>query len=250
MKKTVKTIMITLFMISLLAACSNNTVDETLIIGYDNTFVPMGFLDEAGETVGFDIDLATEVFQRLEVDFLFQPIDWSMKEAELNNGNIDLLWNGYTLTEERQKLVSYTDAYLENSQVMVTLHDSQIVTKADLVDKTIATQQGSSSLTAIERDALLNEVSLNLYDTFDQAFRDLEIGRIDALVVDEILAFYYINQRDANQYQILEEVLEEEIFVVAFRKDDTDLRDLVNEALNELKADGTFDTYYEKWFSH
>ena len=95
---------------------TNNDVSDKneIIIGYDNTFVPMGYLDENGDTVGFDVDLATEAFKRMDINMKFQSIDWSMKEAELNSGNIDVIWNGYTLTEERKEKISYTDSYLDN----------------------------------------------------------------------------------------------------------------------------------------
>ena len=111
----------------------NSTIDkETLIVGIDDAFAPMGFRDDSGKIVGFDVDLAKEVIERLGKEVEFQPIDWSMKETELNSGNIDAIWNGYSLTEERKQKVAYTDAYMQNSQLIVTLKDSSIKTKKDL----------------------------------------------------------------------------------------------------------------------
>lgn len=247
--KYIKCAVITLLMIFSLGGCTNETKSpNTLVIGYDNTFVPMGFLDKNGETVGFDVDLANEVFTRLGYTIQFQSIDWSMKETELNSENIDLLWNGYSLTEERKKLVAYTDAYLTNKQIIITTNDSSVKSKQDLFTINVGTQQGSASLTAIENEPGFETLTPFLYETFDQAFRDLEIGRIDAIVVDESYARYYMNQKGVDNYKVLNEDFGEEVFVVAFRQSDTHLRDQVNDGITDLKADGTFDEIYNKWF--
>lgn len=235
------------------AGCSKTEKnDNEVIVGFDNTYFPMGFMDENGDTVGFDVDLAKETFKRLGMDVTFQPIDWSMKETELNTGNIDMIWNGYSLTEERKQKVAYTDSYMENEQLIITLNGSAIKSKNDLYGKTIGTQQGSAGLAAIEKETKLVE-SLKgkkpvLYDTFDKAFRDLEAGRIDAMVVDETLARYYISQKGEEKYSILEDNFGEESYVVAFRKDDTEFRDKVNNTINELKEEKIFDEIYTKWF--
>mgnify|MGYP004691149141 CR=1 FL=1 len=110
---------------------------NTVIIGMDDTFVPMGFKNEKGDIVGFDVDLAKEAFKRMNLKVIFQPIDWSMKETELTNGNIDLIWNGYTMTPEREKKVAFTNSYLKNRQVVVTLSNSNINTLKDLKGKTV-----------------------------------------------------------------------------------------------------------------
>lgn len=256
MKKVLKKygVMLLIFIMSVLGAgCSKaEKNDNEVIIGFDNTYFPMGFMDENGDTVGFDIDLAKETFNKLEMDVKFQPIDWSMKETELNTNNIDMIWNGYTLTEERKQKVSYTDPYMKNKQLIITLSDSDIKNKSDLYNKTIGTQQGSAGLEAIEKekDLVENLKGKNpvLYDTFDKVFRDLEAGRIDAMVADETLARYYISQKGEEKYSILEDNFGEEIYVVAFRKDDTELRDKVNNTINELKNEKIFDEIYSKWF--
>lgn len=248
--KNMKSIITMMLMLVILGACANNSKNsDTLVIGYDNTFVPMGFLDENGKTVGFDVDLANEVFNRLDYNIQFQSIDWSMKETELNSGNIDLIWNGYSLTKERKQLVAYTDAYLQNKQIIITKADSSVKSKQDLLTANVGTQQGSASLNAIENEKGFETLKPFLYENFDQAFRDLEIERIDALIVDETYARYYLNQKGLTNYVILDENFGEEDFVVAFRQQDTELRDEVNEMLSELKADGTFDQIYNKWFT-
>lgn len=253
LKKLIMGLAVLVIMVGVVGCNKKNVAsnDNEIVIGYDNTYFPMGYLDDNGDTVGFDVDLATETFKRLNMDVKFQSIDWSMKETELNSGNIDAIWNGYSLTEERKTKIAYTDAYMKNSQLIVTLKSSVIKSKEDLKGKIVGTQQGSAGLEALEKDAdILNSLdgSPILYDTFDKVFRDLEAGRIDALVGDETLVKYYISKKGEEKYKILDDNFGTEDYVVAFRKDDTELRDKVNNTINEIKDDKSFDEIYNKWF--
>lgn len=257
MKKISKKLIMGLAVLAIMVGavgCNKKNVTSDyneIVIGYDNTYFPMGYLDDNGDTVGFDVDLAKETFKRLNMDVKFQSIDWSMKETELNSGNIDAIWNGYSLTEERKAKVTYTDAYMKNSQLIVTLKNSTIKSKEDLNDKVVGTQQGSAGLEALEKDSeILNSLdgSPILYDTFDKVFRDLEAGRIDALVGDETLVKYYISKKGEEKYKILDDNFGTEDYVVAFRKEDIELRDKVNNTINEIKDDKVFDEIYNKWF--
>lgn len=257
MKKVLKKLTMGLAVLAIMigvVGCNKKDVasnDNEIVIGYDNTYFPMGYLDDNGNTVGFDIDLSKETFKRLNMNVKFQSIDWSMKETELNSGNIDAIWNGYSLTEERKEKVAYTDEYMKNSQLIVTLKDSSIKNKEDLKGKIVGTQQGSAGQEALEKDTeILNSLdgSPILYDTFDKVFRDLEAGRIDAIVGDETLVKYYISKKGEEKYKILDDNFGTEDYVVAFRKDDTELRDKINKTINEIKEDKTFDEIYNKWF--
>jgi len=236
------------------SAVSETGIKDTLVMGLDDTFAPMGFKDEKGEIVGFDVDLAKEVAERLGVEITFQPIDWAMKETELNSGNIDLLWNGYTITEERKEKVLFSDAYLSNRQIIVTMADSTIEAKADLAGKVVASQQGSASVDAVNADesdilAAFKDGALVLYPTFNDVFNDLESGRSEAIVVDEVLGRYIMKQKGADKYKILEENFGEEEYGVGVRKEDTALCEAINETLDEMRADGTYDEIYGKWFA-
>jgi polar amino acid transport system substrate-binding protein len=221
-------------------------------LGFDDTFVPMGFKNEKGEIVGFDIDLSKEVFKRIGIEVKFQSIDWSMKETELNTGNIDLIWNGYTITDERKEKVAFTKPYLENRQIIITLANSNINSKADLKDKAVAAQNGSSSLDAINSEP---EIAANfkggspiLFDTNNEALMDLEAGRTDAVVADEILARYYITERGQEKYKVLSEDFGKEEYGIGIRKDDKELLQKVEKALDDMRSDGTFAKISEKWF--
>ena len=190
-------ILISIVILSILIfGCSSKKIEtekdsNTVIIGIDDTFVPMGFKNEKGDIVGFDVDLAKEAFKRMNLKVIFQPIDWSMKETELTNGNIDLIWNGYTMTPEREKKVAFTNSYLKNRQVIVTLSNSNINTLKNLKGKTVTTQDGSSSLDTLFENPELTKSFKNgepvLFDSFNDCFMDLEAGRSDAVVCDEIL---------------------------------------------------------------
>ncbi|MDO5038053.1 MAG: amino acid ABC transporter substrate-binding protein [Tissierellia bacterium] len=226
--------------------------DRTYIMGLDDTFAPMGFRDESGEIVGFDVDLAQDAAKRMGIDLDLQPIDWAMKEAELDAGNIDFIWNGYSVTPERAEKVDLSEPYLENSQIIIVMADSDVKTKADLAGKTVTLQAESSALDALNADEEFR-ASLGAdpveYATNVECFKDLEAGRSDAMVADGVLARYYIKQNGEENYRILEEDLGKEEYAVGIKKGNTALLEALNQALADQKADGTYDEIYSKWFS-
>jgi len=168
----------------------------TLILGLDETFPPMGFRDEKGDIVGFDIDLAKEVCARLNVELVLQPIDWSAKEMELSTKSIDCIWNGMSITDERVESMNISKPYIANRQVIVVAEDSGIAAKADLAGKKTATQAGSAALEAILAEAALTPDVANPfgeiveYASYDDAWLDLKAGSVDALVIDEVYIRY------------------------------------------------------------
>ncbi|GAA0084647.1 amino acid ABC transporter substrate-binding protein [Clostridium sp. CTA-7] len=230
-----------------------NSIDkDELILGFDDTFVPMGFKDENGEYTGFDIELAKEVGEKLGKTIKFQPIDWSMKETELNNGNIDFIWNGYSVTEERKENVEFSKVYLNNRQVIITLANSKINSKADLKGATVGAQNQSSAVDAIEADKDIvksfKDSKVVTFETNNEALMDLEAGRLDAVVADEILIKYYINQRGAEKYKILNDDFGKETYAVGMRKDDKELVDAFNKVLDEIIKEGKAGEISKKWF--
>lgn len=225
---------------------------DEIVVGLDDTFVPMGFKNESGDIVGFDVDLANSVGKKLNKKIKFQPIDWSMKETELDNGNIDLIWNGYSITDERKQKVEFSKPYLNNTQVIVTLADSNIKTKSDLKGKKVGAQNGSTAVDAVEKEADLmksfNGGKLVTFEDNNAALMDLEAKRLDAIVVDEILARYYMKARGQEKYKILTENFGSEQYGVGIKKGDTKFVDAFNKALNEVIADGTAGEISKKWF--
>lgn len=165
-----------------------------LILGLDETFPPMGFRDEKGEIIGFDIDLATEVCSRLGVKLKLQPIKWTAKEMELSGKTIDCIWNGMSVDDERIEKFDLSKPYIANKQIIIVSEESGIKTKADLAGKRIGVQADSSAIGAVQADKATADsfASLDQYDSNDDAYLDLKAGRIDALVVDEVYGRYMI----------------------------------------------------------
>lgn len=225
---------------------------DTLVLGFDDTFAPMGFKDENGEVVGFDIDLAKAITEKMGKAIEFQTIDWSMKESELNAGNIDFIWNGYTITDERKEQVAFGTPYLKNRQIIVTLADSAINSKADLAGKVVGAQTGSSAVDAIAADADVQATFKDgkpvTYESNNDVLMDLEAGRIDAAVADEIIVRYYISKKGEDKYKVLEDDFGDEEYGVGMRKDDTALVEAFNKAYADLKAEGKLAEISTKWF--
>ncbi len=219
------------------------------VLGLDDSFPPMGYRNADNEIVGFDIDLAKEVAKRLGVKFRAQPIDWDSKEKELNTGNIDCIWNGLTITEERQKVLCFSKPYLSNEQVVVVRNDSSFKSLSDLKGKSIALQQGSSAEDAVNDNPDFKN-SVKEIVPLEQnliALNDLVMKGVDGVVMDSIVAEYAISH-SGFPLHVLEQALAEEKYGIAFRKTDDKLRDEVQKILEEMAADGTVDRISTEWF--
>lgn len=222
---------------------------QSIVIGLDDHFPPMGFRDDKNEIVGFDIDLAREAGKRLGVEVSFKPIDWSAKEAELSGKRIDVLWNGLTITEERKANILFTKPYLENRQIIVVTGKSAIQTKAGLAGKVVGVQDGSSAVDAVEKDAATAKAIKELKKFSDNvtALMDLSVGRLDAIVVDEVVGRYYTSKKP-DEYRVLEDNFGAEEYGVGMRKDDAELGTKLDKALDDMKADGAAAAISTKWF--
>ena len=218
-------------------------------MGLDDSFPPMGFRNERNEIVGYDVDLAKEVARRMGVELVLQPIDWAAKEQELNTNQIDCIWNGFTITEERRQNVLFSPPYLRNSQVIVVKGNSQLQTMRDLAGKTVGTQAGSASIEAIDKapqfkSSLRGDVIT--YKDFLTALMDLDVGGIDAVVIDLVVANDNIN-RSGKPFRILRENLGDEEFGVGFRLNDKALADRVWATLLDMARDGTVARIATQW---
>lgn len=258
--KKFKLLLMTLCLGLCLTACSGKdsgekpaqTEEKTkYIVGLDDTFVPMGYRDENGDLVGFDVDLAKEAAKLMDIDLEFLPVDWNYKEAELDAGNIDFIWNGYSITPEREKNILFSKPYMDNTQLILVPEDSPIESKADFKGKKVALQADSSALEAVEKDQAFVESlggPLVEYPTNIEAFKDVESGRSDGLVVDEVLARDYLKKNPQVKMKILDENFGEEKFAVGMRKDDKELAEKLDKALDELKENGKFEEIRNRYF--
>ena len=259
MKKTVLTVLAIVAMISVVAGCKkksaqDNSLNDLLargefVLGLDDSFPPLGFRDDNNEIVGYDIDLAKEVAKRLGVNFRAQPISWDAKEQELATGNIDCIWNGLTITPERLEALSFTKPYLDNEQAVVVTQASGYTTLAELAGKTIGLQAGSSAADAVEASPEF-KASLNSITEFKDnvtALNDLEIGGVDGVVMDSVVANYSIAQT-GEPFEVLEQALANEEYGIGFRRKETELRAEVEKILRAMAADGTIAAISVKWF--
>lgn len=230
------------------AAETAEAAGGTLIVGFDQDFPPMGFVGDNGEYTGFDLDLAKEVASRLGLEYKAQPVAWDSKDMELESGNIDCIWNGFTITG-REDDYTWTTPYMANKQVFVVANDYDIKSQADLAGKVVEVQADSSAEAALKENQDLANTFGQLLTTpdYNTAFMDLEQGAVDAVAMDVIVAGYQIKQRNAD-FKILDDSLSEEEYGVGFKKGNTELRDKVQGALEEMAADGTLAKISDEWF--
>jgi polar amino acid transport system substrate-binding protein len=223
---------------------SNQTANDenTFIVGFDAEFPPYGYMDDNGSYVGFDLDLAKEVCERNNWTFKAQPIDWDAKDAELDSGSIDCIWNGFTING-RENDYTWSEPYIDNKQVVVVKSDSGINSLDDLAGKNVETQKDSSALSALQGD------NKTLADTFAQlvevadyntAFMDLKSGACDAVAIDIGVAQYQVTSQDnPDEYKILDDSISSEQYGIGFKKGNDDLKDQVQKTLDEMFKDGT-----------
>lgn len=221
----------------------------TLVIGLDDTFAPMGFRDENNELVGFDIDLGRAVCEVLGVEAEFQPIDWDSKEMALAAGTIDCVWNGMSITPEREEAMALSQAYLNNKIIVMTAPGVTIETKEDLANYNIGIQAGSAALEAVQADEIYSSIQdkLTEYPTYDEVILDVQAGRLDCMIIDEVYGNYKNAQLD-NIFGTAPFDFGDDLYAIGFRKGDTQLCENVNDALNQLIEDGTAAQISTDWF--
>lgn len=256
MKKLFAAILVVMMMVGGFAHAEDNSIayiqeKGTFILGLDDSFPPMGFRDENNEIVGFDIDVAKVVAEKLGVAFEAKPIDWAAKELELANKEIDCIWNGMSITPEREESMSMTFPYLNNQMIFYVKADSGIATVEDLAGKTVAVQNGSYAEDLLNGDfadlaATFTEVLG--YEEYLTALMDLQVGGCDAVLVDLVVGEYKVTGMGASDL-IAGPALADDNYGIGFRKEDVALRDKVQEILIELKNDGTLAEICKAWFT-
>jgi polar amino acid transport system substrate-binding protein len=249
-KRLVTIILIVAAALVIFTGCSKSASKEEdkLVIGIDDKFAPMGFRDEDNNIVGFDIDYAKAAAEKMGKEVTFQPIDWKTKEAELSSGRIDLIWNGYTITDERKEKVLFTKPYLKNAQVIVTLADSELTKLDDLEGKVVGLQSLSSASDALNASPAKEKIkTVTEFADNVQALTDLKSGRLDAVVIDEVVIKYYMAQ-EGKTFKVLEESLAPEEYGIGVKKGNEELLEKLQKALDEMNEDGTAASISEEWF--
>lgn len=241
-------------------AADENTSDLTgwayiedkgeLIIGLDDTFAPMGFRDESGELVGFDIDLANAVSEELGVEIKFQSIDWDAKEMELTSKRIDCIWNGMSATPERMEKMALTDKYINNSIIVMAKDDTIKVEKAeDLAKYNVATQADSAALEVLKANEAYDSYAdkISEYKTYDEAIMDMQAGRIDCIAVDQVLGEYKNSKMDKKMV-VCDYNFGDDFYAIGCRVEDTDVAAKITEGLAAVIESGKAEEISDKWF--
>ena len=235
------------------AADNNKTANEETVefkVGFDAEYPPYGYMDDDGSYTGFDLELAAGVCDYWGWELKYVPIDWDSKDMELQSGTIDCIWSGFTING-REDDYAWSDPYVENSQVVIVAEDGGITDLAGLADKTVGVQADSAALSLLQDEEGQKELAdtfkeIREFGNYNTAFAELLAGTVDAVAMDIGVAQYQLESRGEG-FTLLDEYLNEEEYGIGFRKDDTELRDQVQEAVNALKEDGTFDRLAEKY---
>lgn len=258
-KKTLALILAVLSCVLCFVACGSSDTEAgwnyiqsngKIVVGLDDTFAPMGFKDENGTLVGFDIDLARAVGEELGVQVEFKSIDWNAKEMELSSKKIDCIWNGMSATEERQQSMSLTNKYLNNRIVIMTLKaDVKVASVDDLAKYNIGTQADSAALEVMLANdkAASYKDKIKEYPTYDEAILDMEAGRIDCIVVDEVLGEYKNSKRET-KLTLCEYNFGDDFYAIGCRKEDKDVAEKINGAIAKLIENGKAADISNKWF--
>ena len=226
---------------------------KQFIVGFDAEFPPYGYMDDNGEYVGFDLDLAAEVCKRNGWKLVKRPIAWDSKDSELATGAISCIWNGFTMNG-REDDYTWSTAYVDNSQVVIVKKDSNVHKLSDLKGKRLIVQSDSSALAALTGDDATKEnkkLAASLKDLqqvadYNSAFMNLESGMVDAIAMDIGVASYQMSAKGDN-FRMLDERLSSEEYGIGFKKGNTKLRDEVQKTLLTMLADGTFEQIVNKW---
>lgn len=247
LKKAVAAVMAVTTLALAFGGCGKKD-DKKFIVGFDQEFPPMGFVADDGSYAGFDLDLAKEAAKRMGREFVAQPIAWDSKDQELATGNIDCIWNGFTMSG-REDGYTWSEPYMANNQVVVVKAGSEIKSLADLAGKKVAVQKDSSGLAALNDNAALTDTFAELVelDSYLNAMMELEMGSVDAIVMDEIVARYEI-KTSGKPFAVLDEAVASEEYGVGFQLGNTALRDEVQKVMDEMAADGTMAEISKKWF--
>ena len=246
--------------VAALAGCSSNSSEGSdaasgdvaasneLIVGFDQSYPPYGFVGDDGNFTGFDLDLAAEVAERNGWTVKYEPIDWDAKDTLLNSGAITCIWNGFTM-EGREDDYAFSDPYMLNGQVIVVKADKGIASLADLAGKNVITQTDSAALDVLEgdrADLAATFANLETIAEYNTAFMQLESGAVDAVACDLSIAQYQMSAKP-DAYVMLDETLSSEHYAVGFKKGDTETAEKVSQTLKEMYEDGTVEELCNKY---
>ena len=244
-KRVISAILCGMMAASLLGTVAFADETKTFTVGFDAEYPPYGYMGDDGEYTGFDLELAQAVCDLEGWELVKTPINWDSKDMELDSGSIDCIWNGFTMTG-REDDYTWSQPYVDNSQVMVVKKEAGISALSDLAGKTVGVQAASAALQVLQDEE--QQKALQEFADYNSAFVELQAGAVDAIAMDIGVAKYQIENRDnGDDYEILDEHLNSEQYAIGFKKGNTELCDIVSADLDKLLEDGTFDKLAEKY---
>ncbi|WP_461207660.1 ABC transporter substrate-binding protein [Clostridium sp. DL1XJH146] len=284
MKKILALMLTVILGLSVLAGCAGNTEEETsnnsntavenetdgeatdeeaegdgslvrvqelgvITIGVDDSYPPMEYRDDSDNLVGFDVDLAAALGEKLGVEMEFIPTEWNGILLALQSKKFDIILSSLSVTDERKESIGFTDAYILGGQILVTLEDSDISVEEDLDGKVLGCQMGTTGQIAAEENLSFTE-ELKKYDKIPEAIMDLKNGRVDAVIMDAQVGGYYLALDEETKFKVLDEMVSEEPIGIGLRQEDVELTEAFNTAIKELTEDGTMSELSIKWFGY
>lgn len=268
MKKVLSIILavvMALSVVSIFAACSKDTATDasassdlayikekgTLVVGI-TLFAPMDYYADENEKelTGFEVEFGKAVAEKLGVDIEFQVINWEAKESELNAKNIDCIWNGFTIDEDRLAAMSISDPYMSNKQVLITKAENadKYTTSGSLEGLSVVAEKESAGEKVATTDDFFKGCNYTAVDSMSKAMMEVKSGTADAAVIDYVTGIGSLGEgTDYADVVIVESAsFADEQYGIAFRKG-SDVTAEVNKARKELLADGTLQKIADKY---
>ncbi|RLM57094.1 basic amino acid ABC transporter substrate-binding protein [Halobellus sp. Atlit-31R] len=247
------------------AETTESAVPSNVVIGSDIPYRPFEYETTSGELTGFDVDIAAAVFEdQLGVDYEFKPTSFDSIIPSLNNNNFRIIMSAMTINDERDEEVDFSDPYFTAYQTVIVREGGSISSKADLQGQPIGVQKGTTGANAAEQlqEEFDGDLELKKYDQISGAFQALINGQVNAIINDNTVNAEFANERDdvvflegegaaaeAGQEAPPYLTLTVENYGIAFREDDDEFRERVNEALAAIKENGTYEEIYSEYFA-
>ncbi|MGD8429102.1 MAG: ABC transporter substrate-binding protein [Ectothiorhodospiraceae bacterium] len=220
---------------------------DTIRIATEGAYPPFNFIDESGDVKGFDVDIARALCDEMDADCKIVTQDWDGIIPGLLAGKYDAIIASMSITPERQKAVTFSAPYYSNKLQFIAPKDSSFDPNADLSGKTIGAQRATISAQWLKENT--SGVNIKLYDTQENAFLDLESGRLDAILADKYVSYEWLKSDEGQDYEFKgKPVYDDDKIAIAVRKGNDELADRFSEAIESIRENGTYQKINSKYF--
>ncbi len=218
---------------------------KVLNVAFEGTYPPFNFMNDSNEFQGFDVDISNEIAKRLGVEANFIATKWDGLIGGLKANKFDIIIGQMTVTEERKKSVDFTDPYVVTGSVLVTREETNDISKLeDIKGKKVGVGGGT---TFEEVANSVDGAEVKLYKSVSDYLEDLKNERLDVIINDQLLISYNIKENNL-PIKIASDIVNKDEIGMAINKGNEDFVKKVNTALSDMKADGTYNEIYKKWF--